>query len=252
MSEPLFNTIVWCWIALAIIVIPPQLLITAPYGRHRSHKWGPGIDNRLGWVVMEGASPVAFAWTMFAVGGPGSAPVWIFLILWMGHYLHRAFIYPLRTRTAGTFIPLSIVVAGIGFNGFNGWINGYAAVSPWGGYADAWLADPRFLVGLVVFATGAAINIWADSRLIALRANGETGYVIPRGGLFERVSCPNHLGEIIEWTGFAILCWNLPAASFALWTAANLGPRAISHHRWYRQNFPDYPAGRTALVPYLI
>lgn len=35
-------------------------------------------------------------------------------------------------------------------------------------------------------------------------------------------------GEIIEWTGFAIACWSLPAAAFAIMTFCNLGPRA--HH----------------------
>ena len=51
------------------------------------------------------------------------------------------------------------------------------------------------------------------------------------GGMFEWVSCANFLGEIVEWTGFAVACWSLPAAVFALMTACNLAPRAIHHHR---------------------
>ena len=84
---------------------------------------------------------------------------------------------------------------------------------------------------------------------IGLRAGGSLGYTIPRGGLFEWVSCPNHMGEIIQWTGFAIMCWNLPALSVAVWTAANLIPRAVSHHKWYGKTFSDYPAGRRAVIP---
>jgi hypothetical protein len=38
---------------------------------------------------------------------------------------------------------------------------------------------------------------------------------------------------------------------FAVWTAANLAPRAHSHHRWYRDNFVDYPLERKALLPRL-
>jgi steroid 5-alpha reductase family enzyme len=30
------------------------------------------------------------------------------------------------------------------------------------------------------------------------------------------ISCPNHFGEIIEWIGFAVIAWNLPALSFAV------------------------------------
>jgi hypothetical protein len=29
-------------------------------------------------------------------------------------------------------------------------------------------------------------------------------------------------------------------------------PRALQNHRWYRAQFPDYPANRKALVPFLI
>ena len=32
--------------------------------------------------------------------------------------------------------------------------------------------------------------------------------------------------EIIEWSGFAIACWSLPAAAFAWYTFSNIGPRA--------------------------
>ena len=98
-------------------------------------------------------------------------------------------------------------------------------------------------------AIGAGINLWSDNRLIGLRAGGKQGYSIPRGGLFELVSSPNLMGEIIEWWGFAIMCWNLPALSFAVWTAANLIPRAISHHAWYRRTFADYPRDRRAVIP---
>ena len=37
--------------------------------------------------------------------------------------------------------------------------------------------------------------------------------------------------------------------AFCVFTAANLIPRALSNHRWYRENFPDYPANRRALIP---
>ena len=130
----------------------------------------------------------------------------------------------------------------LGLNGsYLGWI---AAL-----YPDSWLADPRFIIGLVLFVAGALLNLWADNRLIHLRRPGSADYVIPRGGPFEYLSCPNHLGEIVEWTGFAVMCWNLPALSFAIWTAANLIPRSLSHHRWYGEHFPDYPAGRRAVIP---
>jgi steroid 5-alpha-reductase/3-oxo-5-alpha-steroid 4-dehydrogenase 1 len=79
-----------------------------------------------------------------------------------------------------------------------------------------------------VFVLGFTLNRRADRMLRQLRAPGETGYKIPYGGLFERVSCPNYLGEIIEWSGWALATWSLPGVSFAVWTFANLAPRAAS------------------------
>ena len=54
---------------------------------------------------------------------------------------------------------------------------------------------------------------------------------------------------MLQWVGFAVAAWSLPAAAFAIYTAANLVPRALSSHGWYREQFPDYPAGRRAVVP---
>ena len=87
--------------------------------------------------------------------------------------------------------------------------------------------------------------------LIRLRAPGEDGYRIPRGGLYGLVSCPNYLGEIVQWGGWALLVWNPGGLAFFVWTVANLAPRALSNHRWYRKNLPDYPENRRALIPFL-
>jgi steroid 5-alpha reductase family enzyme len=177
--------------------------------------------------------------------------MWVFFALWAAHYVNRSLIYPFRTRTRGKTMPFAIALSAMAFNVANGDLNGYYLGWLTDPYPIGWFADPRFIGGVILFVTGAVINIRADSELIALRS-GETEYAIPWGGLFEIVSCPNLLGEIVEWSGFALMCWNLPGLSFAIWTAANLIPRAISHHRWYRQHFADYPAQRKAVIPFLL
>ena len=79
----------------------------------------------------------------------------------------------------------------------------------------------------------------------------ETGYKIPRGGAFELVSGANFFGEIVEWSGFALAAWSLPGLAFAIFTFANIGPRAASHHRWYLTKFPEYPRSRRAVIPFV-
>jgi 3-oxo-5-alpha-steroid 4-dehydrogenase 1 len=249
MTLTTYHYVVAFWIVLALALVPLQLKVTAPYGRHTRKGWGPMIDNRWGWFWMEIVSPLVFGG--FFLAGPieKTAPMWLFFALWMAHYFNRSIIFPLRTRTGGKKMPLSIALSAAFFNLINGSLNGYwlGFLAP--SYPADWLATPIAILGLLVFLVGMAINVQSDHILIHLRKPGEQGYKIPTGGLFKWVSCPNHFGEIIEWTGFAILCWNLPALSFAIWTAANLIPRALSHHQWYQTKFDDYPEKRKAVIP---
>jgi protein-S-isoprenylcysteine O-methyltransferase Ste14 len=93
------------------------------------------------------------------------------------------------------------------------------------------------------------VNLHADAVLRGLRKPGETGYAVPHGGTYRFVTSPNYLGEIVEWVGFAIAAQSYAALAFAVFTVANLAPRARSHHRWYREKFADYPTSRKILLP---
>ena len=111
--------------------------------------------------------------------------------------------------------------------------------------------DIRFVTGIFLFLAGMLININADKILIDLRKPGTLEHNIPQDGLYHWISCPNYFGEIVEWIGFAIMTWSLPGFAFALWTSANLLPRAAAHHRWYREHFDDYPRDRKAVIPFI-
>lgn len=249
MTASTFTTYIYIWIGIALLLFPLQLFITAPYGRHVSKSWGFLIDNKLGWILMEIISPLTFAYFFLTGSVEKTNPMWFFFALWILHYTHRSIVFPLLTRTKGKQIPLLIALSAICFNLVNGYTNGYWLGSLTKPYPMEWFYDPRFIIGLILFIIGASINIYSDYSLIKLRKHGETGYKIPRGGLFEYISCPNHFGEIVEWFGFAIMCWNLPALAFAIWTATNLSPRALSHHKWYNNYFNDYPKNRKAILP---
>ena len=159
--------------------------------------------------------------------------------------------YPFRIRTKGKKMPLIIVGSAIFFNCMNAGLNGYF-LAHFESYATSSFSQWNFFLGIVLFISGFAINQKSDHILIHLRKPGETGYKIPVGFLFKYVSCPNLLGELMQWTGFAIMAWNLPALSFLIWTGANLIPRALGHHKWYQVQFKNYPQERRALIPGLL
>jgi hypothetical protein len=252
MKESIFDNLVMGWIMLALLIFPVLLFVTAPYGRHTSRKWGITIPNRQGWVLME--APALILFSFFFLSGNHAKPLvtWIIFVLFAIHYFNRAFIYPFRIKTRGKRMPLIIALMAVIFNTMNSFINGYYLTRLQKVYGDAWLTDPRFITGVALFLTGMIINMRADTQLIRLRKSTVNGYKIPYGGLFDLISCPNFFGEIIEWLGFALLCWSLPALSFFIWTFCNLVPRALNHHRWYKNHFADYPATRKAVFPYLL
>jgi 3-oxo-5-alpha-steroid 4-dehydrogenase 1 len=228
------------------------LFVPAPYGRHNRKGWGPVIPARLGWLVMESVSPLVFL-ISFGWGRPSlPLPLIALVSVWTLHYSYRAFVFPFRIRSTAKKMPLLVAGSAIVFNSVNGYLNGrYLGVSD-ERYEAAYLSDPRFVVGMTLVVIGAWIHLNSDGILIRLRKPGETGYAIPKGGLYRWVSCPNYFGEVIEWIGFALAAWSLPGLYFAIWTAANLVPRALTHHRWYRETFEDYPRDRKALVPFLL
>lgn len=251
MSErDLFDALLAGWLALAAATITTLMLfVVAPYGRHARKGWGPSIDNRLAWVVMETPAPLVFAACFVGGAHRDTLAAWVFLLQWEAHYIHRAFIYPFGLRGTGKRMPVLITGMAFLFNGVNGYLNGRYLFAFSGGYAATWLTDPRFVVGVGLFLGGYLINRKADHTLRGLRQPGESGYAIPCGGLYEWISCPNYLGEIIEWFGWAVATWSPAGLGFAVWVAANLVPRARAHHVWYRERFEDYPPARKALVP---
>lgn len=250
-EQTIFNSILITSFFLAVLVFVTLLFIAAPYGRHIRRGWGPTINNKIGWVIMEAPAPLVFA-ACFVLGSyTNSITMLVFFGLWEVHYLHRAFIYPLGLRSSVKNVSLLVMGSGLLFNAVNSYLNGryLFTFSDSEGYASEWLRDPRFIIGLVLFIAGFIINRQADSTLRHLRQFDESGYKIPQGGLYRWISCPNYLGEIVTWVGWAIATWSLPGLAFAIWTAANLAPRAYSHHIWYQKNFSDYPIERKALVP---
>jgi protein-S-isoprenylcysteine O-methyltransferase Ste14 len=246
-----FHTqVVYGLLGVAVVTFFALTWISAPYGRHGRGGWGPEIPSRLGWVVMESPSVLVFVAVFW--GGDHRAEVvpLVFLALWQLHYFHRTYIFPFRIRSKGKTMPALIALLAFVFTTVNAWINALW-ISHLGSYALSWLYDPRFLVGVGIFLAGWAINVHADTVLINLRKPGETGYKVPKGGLYRYVSCPNYFGEILEWIGWAVATWSLAGLAFAVYTAANLAPRAFTHHDWYRETFDDYPAERKALIPFV-
>ncbi|MEN4449439.1 3-oxo-5-alpha-steroid 4-dehydrogenase [Mycobacterium sp. SM3041] len=237
---------------LTVITLVSGIWYVNPYGRFAGDGQRFALPAKAGWLLFECPQWWAFALTFWLVVPEHGAPAIVLFVLWQAHYLYRGLIYPLTRKSAGKQFPASGVAFGFTFNAVNGFANGYAVAVAAHLQQSAWFTDPRFLAGVVVAVGGWVVNFHADRVLINLRSDGFTGYRIPHGGAYRWVSSGNYLGELVLWTGWAIMVWTLPGLIFLLFSIANLGPRAIATHKWYRRTFSDYPRNRKALIPGLL
>ncbi len=252
-GNSVFDFLLLAEFACAAFVIMVLFLVDAPYGRHKRAGWGPSINTRLGWIIMESPAALCFLY-FFCIGQNARSIVPILLLLmWQLHYFHRAFIYPFLIKVKeGDKTPFAILAPGALFCGINGFLNG-AYVSNYATYLNnEWLTDPRFIIGVILFGFGYYLNKHSDKMLRDLRAQSSDEYKIPYGFGFKLVSMPNYLGEIVTWTGFAIASWSLAGLAFVVFTMANLVPRAIANHKWYQAHFAEYPKDRKAIIPFVL
>ena len=224
----------------ALVVFPILFKVDAGYGKFYTRKWGPAISNKAGWILME--SPVFIAMLALWYFSPrrGDLTREVFLVLFELHYFQRSFVFPFLIKGHNK-MPLSIILMGMLFNTLNalmqgGWI---FYISPEKMYTPEWLHTPQFIVGAAAFLTGMFINIQSDSIIRHLRKPGDSKHYLPKGGMFKYVTSANYFGEFLEWTGFAVLTWSWSGAVFALWTFANLCPRAARIYERYKQEFGD-------------
>ena len=238
--ENYFNSFLIIMAITAVFVFIALFFVTAGYGKFATKKWGPSINNKAGWLIME--APVFIVMTLLWLCSNRTfepALLAIFLIF-QTHYFQRSFIFPFLLKGKSR-MPLSIILMGAVFNTLNGIMQGgwLFYISPEGRYTSEWLLSWQFILGTMIFIAGFIININSDSIIRNLRKPGDTRHYLPKGGMYNYVTSANYFGEILEWTGFAILTWSWAGAVFAWWTFANLVPRANTIYKKYNEEFKD-------------
>lgn len=253
-----YDTAMLAAFGMVLLTIIGTHFVTTPYGRFGDGSPGFRLSPRLGWFLMELPAPLVFVIT-FIQGDHATEPVpLVLLAIWLIHYANRGFIFPALMRVAPghrqTF-NFSVVAIGWIVTSLHGYLNG-AWISQYGTqFTTAWFTDPRFIAGIVLYYTGFVVIIQSEAIMRNLRPRTMDAeaprYRIPRGGAYRWVTNAPYLGELMAWTGFAIFTWSLAGVFILSISAANLIPRALANHRWYREQFPDYPSERKILIPFV-
>lgn len=255
MNETLYSHLITGMTLTALVVFVCLYFVNAGYGKFRTRQWGWSIDNRLGWVLME--APVFLV--MLAVWGMAGfslhVPELVFLGLFLLHYFQRSFVFPFLLKGRSR-MPVVIMLMGITFNVINGVLQGgglYWFPNPDFEHGAEYLTHWNAVLGVVLFFMGLYINWRSDSIIRHLRRDpADTRHYLPSHGMYRYVTSANYLGEIIEWTGFALAVANPAAWLFVLWTAANLVPRAHAIYKKYRQEFgSEALASRKRIIPFI-
>ncbi|GAM20061.1 hypothetical protein SAMD00019534_032360 [Acytostelium subglobosum LB1] len=127
------------------------------------------------------------------------------------------------------------------------------------------LSVPNALVKIIIFTLASYTQYQVHCILADIRnrsssstsksSAGKVVYEIPQGGLFNFVSCPHFLSEIVIYLSLLSLSnFN----SITLWlliifTSLNLIHRSLDTHRWYKQTFKSqYPHQRMAIIPFVL
>ncbi len=255
MNLETFHLFLWIMSGIALVVFVSLYFVKAGYGIFRTPSWGFSINNKVAWMLME--SPVFVVMlVLWACSGVGFAlPQFLFFLLFQLHYFQRSFVFPFLLKGKSR-MPVAIMAMGIVFNVLNGLMQGgglfffsHLAPADMGG---SYFLKPHAVAGLLLFFVGMAVNLHSDHVIRHLRKPGDTRHYLPGKGLYRYVTSANYFGELMEWTGFAVLTASPAAWVFVWWTAANLVPRADAIHRRYREEFGDEAVGkRKRIIPFI-
>lgn len=252
MTQETFNTFLCVMSFIALLVFVALYFIKAGYGIFRTASWGVSINNKLAWMLMEAPVFIVMTVLWWYSSRTYSLTPLVFFLLFQLHYFQRSFVFPFLLKGKSR-MPLAIMLMGVVFNLLNGYMQGewlfYLASDAL--YTPDWLTTPQFILGLLLFLTGMAVNWHSDYIIRHLRKPGDTRHYLPSKGMYRYVTSANYLGEIIEWAGWALLTWSLSGLVFLWWTVANLVPRAHAIWHRYKEEFGEEVGSRKRVFPYL-
>ena len=259
------------FLALDLPIFLCLIFIKAYYGKFFNSNSGEGncfqrtirkifpvIPSRISWIIQE--CPCVFMTIFFLIYYRKNLNYKNILVMapFFIHYVHRSFIFPFVIHSSKNN-PLEITLMAFVFCFFNSLMINRSIFCLIIDYESKsfWL---NYLFGLAIFGLGMYINIHSDYSMIKQRnANKDSNnkYIIPRGFMYELISCPNYFGELTEWLGFFILSNSFSGLVFFISTFANLFPRAIQYHQWYKNKFKEefvtdkILSERKSIVPFL-
>ncbi len=239
------NIIFYGYLAfLTLAIVPMELrgMAMMEYSKFRGSK---GISSRTGMLLIYGLPLLAlFAGASTYLAQPAPYQIVVFAALF-GHFIKRTLEVLFLHKYSGPMNPYTAILIAC-FYSLTAFLPVYLNRQPLMREMDT-LA----YVGLGIFIVSEGLNFFHHQILSNLRRD-TMAYVVPRGALFEWVTCPHFLFEIIAWLGLFLLFRHLAMFLFFAFMAAYLTGRSLRTLRWYREKFADFPSDRKAIFPFVL
>jgi very-long-chain enoyl-CoA reductase len=151
-------------------------------------------------------------------------------------------------------MPIFNLFKNSSYYSFTGWYIAYFVLHP--DYKSPSLFRAQVCAVIIVILMVA--NFITHYMLANLRPAGTSIRNIPRGFLFELVSCPNYFIEILQWAVYTVLCQSVSSLVFTLMGGGQMLIWALGKHKAYKKEFDgkegreQYPKGRKALIPFIL
>mmetsp|Transcript_41111 Transcript_41111/g.41996 ORF Transcript_41111/g.41996 Transcript_41111/m.41996 type:complete len:295 (-) Transcript_41111:64-948(-) len=217
---------------------------------------GPQIGYRTVFLI-EYAGPIVFvllyaARPSFLYGSEKVPYHWVALlgiVCWTIHFLKREFETIFVHRFSRPTMPLSNLFKNSIYYWAFGAVIGYPLCHP------KYIAPDELYVyiGLAIFSLSELGNLICHLMLRNLRpAEGSLERPIPKGFLFDFVSCPNYTCEVMSWVGFSIMTMIPFSYLFTLFGFAQMAEWALKKHNGYLKSYEGYKAlRRKAIIPFV-
>jgi very-long-chain enoyl-CoA reductase len=182
---------------------------------------------------------------------PKSTTQTLAMVYWVGHYGKRIYETFYVHKFSHATMPLFNLIKNCTY---------YWSFAAYVGYFvnHPLYSDPPFLQTCIALACSLLCQV-ANYRchviLSNLRKPGSTEYVIPKGFLFDYITCPNYTAEVLGWIGFTVATQTVTAGLFTLVGAAQMAQWAAGKHARLRKTFngqdgkPKYPRRWVMLPP---
>lgn len=167
------------------------------------------------------------------------------------HYVKRELETAFVHRFSSETMPIkNIFKNSFHYYGLFGFLTMYFFLSP--KYTPpAWANDKFFYAATALFCLFEFLNLKTHLILRNLRKPGTTTRGIPHGYGFGLVSSANYLWETCAWLTFAVQAQVLGGYVFLVASVYQMAEWALKKHRRYKKEFPNYPKGRTAMIPFI-